>query len=74
MFDFLIGLAFVVMLIGPAILASMQRSKSHDDDGASDTGAGGSSEVVAVTVKASDTGDAAATGTNSTRGSKHGSY
>ena len=38
MFDFLIGLAFVVMVIGPAILASIQRSKPHDADGASDTG------------------------------------
>ena len=38
-FDFLIGLAFVVMVIGPAILASIQRSKPHDADGASDTGA-----------------------------------
>jgi hypothetical protein len=35
-FDFLIGLAFVAMVIGPAILASIQRSKSHD--GASDAG------------------------------------
>jgi hypothetical protein len=31
-FDFLIGLAFVVMIIGPAILATVQRSRSHDGD------------------------------------------
>lgn len=54
MFDFLIGLAFVVMVVGPAILASIQRSKSHDDDGASDTDAAGSGEVAAFTVNASD--------------------
>jgi hypothetical protein len=32
MFDFLIGLAFVVMVIGPAILASIQKQRSHDLD------------------------------------------
>jgi hypothetical protein len=31
-FDFLIGLAFVAMVIGPAILASIQRAGSHDID------------------------------------------
>jgi len=33
MVDFLIGLAFVAMIISPAIVASVQRSKSeHDGD------------------------------------------
>jgi hypothetical protein len=63
LFDFLIGLAFVAMVIGPAILASIQRSKSHGNDDASDTGAAGGSEVVAMTVNASDI--AAATDVNS---------
>jgi hypothetical protein len=53
-FDFLIGLAFVVMVVGPAILASMQRAKTHDTDGASDTGASDSKELVASTVNAGD--------------------
>ena len=66
MIDFLIGLAFVVMVVGPAILASIQRSKSHDDDGASDTDAADGSEVAAITVSSSDT----ATGANSAHGSK----
>jgi hypothetical protein len=30
MFDFLIGLAFVLMVIGPVILATVQRSRSQD--------------------------------------------
>jgi hypothetical protein len=30
MFDFLVGMAFVLMVIGPAILATMQRSRSQD--------------------------------------------
>jgi hypothetical protein len=32
MFGFLIGLAFVAMVVGPAILASIQRARSHDSD------------------------------------------
>ena len=68
-FDFLIGLAFVALVFGPAILASIQRSKSHDNDDASDTGAAGGSEVVAMTVNASDI--AAATDANSPGGSKN---
>jgi hypothetical protein len=32
MIDFLIGAAFVVMVIGPAVLATIQRVKSHDGD------------------------------------------
>jgi len=32
MFDFLIGLAFVAMLITPAIMASIQKERSHDID------------------------------------------
>jgi hypothetical protein len=67
-FDFLIGLAFVAMVIGPAILASIQRSKSHNNDGASDTGAAVVSEV--ATIGASDADNAAATGTNDASGSK----
>jgi len=30
--DFLIGLAFVVMVIAPAIVASIQKAKSMDGD------------------------------------------
>jgi len=30
MYDFLIGAAFVLMVIGPAILATFQRAKSRD--------------------------------------------
>ena len=30
MFDFLVGLAFVLMVLGPAIVASIQRTKAHD--------------------------------------------
>jgi hypothetical protein len=68
LFDFLIGLAFVVMVVGPAILASMQRAKSHDKDGNSDTGAAEGGGVAAMS--ASDAGNAAATGTNDAHGSK----
>jgi hypothetical protein len=32
MLDFLLGLAFVLMIIGPAILASAMRSKSRDQE------------------------------------------
>jgi hypothetical protein len=32
MVDFLIGLAFVAMVISPAIVASFQRSQSHDGE------------------------------------------
>lgn len=32
MFNFLIGFAFVAMILGPAILASIQRASSHDTD------------------------------------------
>jgi hypothetical protein len=31
-YDFLIGLAFVVMVVGPAIVASIQKAKSRDQD------------------------------------------
>jgi hypothetical protein len=30
--DFLIGMAFVAMLITPAILATIQKARSHDSD------------------------------------------
>jgi hypothetical protein len=32
MINFMIGLAFVVMVLSPAVVASMQRFKSHEDD------------------------------------------
>jgi hypothetical protein len=32
MVDFMIGLAFVAMVLTPAIVASMQRAKSQDGD------------------------------------------
>jgi hypothetical protein len=32
MVDFLIGLAFVAMVVTPAIVASIQRTKSHDGE------------------------------------------
>lgn len=32
MFDFLLGAVFVLMIIGPAILATIQRAKSHDGE------------------------------------------
>ena len=32
MFDFLVGMVFVLMVIGPAILATVQRSRSHDQE------------------------------------------
>jgi hypothetical protein len=32
MVDFLIGLAFVAMIVSPAIVASVQRSKSNHGD------------------------------------------
>lgn len=32
MFDFLLGLAFVLMVVGPAIMASIQRAKSPDQE------------------------------------------
>jgi hypothetical protein len=32
MIDFLIGLAFVLMIIGPAILASIQKTSADDND------------------------------------------
>lgn len=32
MFDFLVGLAFVLMVVGPAILASVQRARSRDNE------------------------------------------
>jgi len=56
------------MVVGPAILASIQRSKTHDTDGASDSGAAGGSEVAAITVSASNTD--AATDANSSGDSK----
>ena len=31
MFDFMLGLAFVAMVIGPAILASIQHANSSDE-------------------------------------------
>ena len=30
--DFLIGLAFVAMVVTPALVASFQRTRSHDND------------------------------------------
>jgi hypothetical protein len=33
MFDFLIGLAFVVIVIGPPVLATIQRARYPDSDG-----------------------------------------
>ena len=30
--DFLIGLAFVLMVVGPALLATFQKHRSHDLD------------------------------------------
>jgi hypothetical protein len=32
MFDFLLGLAFVLMVVGPAIMATIQRSRSQDHE------------------------------------------
>jgi hypothetical protein len=32
MLDFLLGLAFVVMVVGPAIMATIQRAKSQDHE------------------------------------------
>jgi hypothetical protein len=32
MSDFMIGLVFVLMVIGPAIVASVQRGDTHDGD------------------------------------------
>jgi len=32
MFDFLTGLAFVLMVVGPAVLASVQRARSRDHE------------------------------------------
>jgi len=32
MSDFLIGLAFVLMVVGPAIVATMQRAGNHDGE------------------------------------------
>ena len=32
MLDFMIGLAFVVMVVGPAIVATAQKSKSNDQE------------------------------------------
>jgi hypothetical protein len=32
MFDFLIGLAFVLMVVGPPILATIQRTRSRDHE------------------------------------------
>lgn len=61
------------MVIGPAILASIQRAKSHDNDGNSDTNAAESGGVVAVTIDTSEADKAAATGTDNARGSKHSS-
>jgi hypothetical protein len=33
MFDFLLGLAFVFMVVGPAIMATIQRARSQDREG-----------------------------------------
>jgi hypothetical protein len=33
MFDFLIGLAFVVIVVGPPILATIQRARHSDHEG-----------------------------------------
>jgi len=33
MSDFLLGLAFVLMVVAPAIMASIQRFKTHDREG-----------------------------------------
>lgn len=33
MLDFLLGLVFVVMVIGPAVVATVQKSRSHDHEG-----------------------------------------
>jgi len=32
MFDFLIGLAFVVMVVGPAVVAAIQKARSQDGE------------------------------------------
>jgi hypothetical protein len=32
MVDFLLGFAFVAMILSPAIVASLQRGRSHDSD------------------------------------------
>ena len=32
MIDFLIGLAFVAMIVAPAIAATIQRSRTHEGD------------------------------------------
>jgi hypothetical protein len=32
MVDFVIGLAFVAMVLTPAVVASLQRHRSHNDD------------------------------------------
>ena len=33
MYDFLLGAAFVLMVIGPAIMATIQRDRSQDHEG-----------------------------------------
>lgn len=33
MYDFLLGLAFVLMVLGPAIMASIHGAKFHDHEG-----------------------------------------
>ena len=37
MYDFLIALAFVLMVVGPAIVATRQAVKSHDPDSDAET-------------------------------------
>lgn len=32
MFDFLIGAAFVLMIVGPAVLATIQKARSGSED------------------------------------------
>jgi hypothetical protein len=32
MFNFLIGLAIAAMLLGPAVLTTIQKARSHDND------------------------------------------
>ena len=33
MLDFLLGLAFVLMVVGPAVVATVQKSRSGDREG-----------------------------------------
>jgi hypothetical protein len=40
MFDFLLGFAFVAMILTPAVIATVQRARAHQHDNSEQTSSG----------------------------------